>query len=279
MHKLIRDITEMKLQERKISVVTSYDYTVASLCDRAGVDILLVGDSAGMVMLGYNDTRRVTMEQMCVFTEGVSNGRENALVVADLPFLSYQTSIRDAIYNSGRLVKAGADAVKLEGGVEVADTVHAITQAGIPVMGHIGVQPQTAVLSDGYKVQGKTAMEALRLVDAAKALESAGAFSIVLEMVTTEAADVISKTIKIPTIGIGSGNYCDGQVLVIQDLLGMYDKLHPKFVKRYKNLTNDIIAAIKEYDDDVKSDRFPSQENYFRMSQEELIKLSDVVDK
>ena len=268
----------MKYNKTKISVVTSYDYTMAALCDKE-VDVLLVGDSAGMVMLGYDDTRCVTMEHMCIFTAAVNNARERALLVSDLPFLSYQTSIPDAIYNSGRLIKAGADAVKLEGGAQVAKTISAITQAGIPVMGHIGVQPQTAVLADGYKVQGKTASAAMRLLDDAKAIEAAGAFAIVLEMVTAEAADLISDKIKIPTIGIGSGDYCDGQVLVVQDLLGMYDKINPKFVKRYKNLADEITSAIREYTKDVRSQNFPSKENYFRMSGEELVKLSDIVDK
>ena len=277
MHKLISDIVSMK-RDKKISVVTSYDYTMAILCDKE-VDILLVGDSAGMVMLGHNDTRSVTMEHMCIFTSAVNNARERALLVSDLPFLSYQTSISDAIYNSGRLVQAGADAVKLEGGIQVAKTISAITQAGIPVMGHIGVQPQTAILSDGYKVQGRTAKDAMRLLDDAKAIEAAGAFAIVLEMVTIEAADLISRTINIPTIGIGSGDYCDGQVLVVQDLLGMYNKINPKFVKRYKNLADDITSAIRDYTKDVILQNFPSQENYFRMSGEELVKLRDIVDR
>ena len=203
---------------------------MASLCDRAGIDILLVGDSAGMVMLGYENTISVSMEQMCLFTEAVSRARENALIVADLPFMSYQASITDAIENSGRLIKSGADAVKLEGGIPMAETINEIVQVGIPVMGHIGLQPQTTVLSQGYKVQGKTADSAMKLIDDAKAVEEAGVFSIALEMVTQEVAEIISETVSIPTIGIGSGKNCDGQVLVVQDLLGMYDKIKPKFV-------------------------------------------------
>src|SRR3970040_1181759 len=209
----------MKKDGKKISAITSYDYTLASLCDKSGIDILLVGDSAGMVMLGYENTIPVTMDQMCLFTEAVSRARQNSLIVADLPFMSYQASIADAIANSGRLVKAGADAVKLEGGKPMSETIRAIVGTGIPVMGHIGLQPQTTMLSQGYKVQGKTAETALRLVEDAKALEEEGGFSIVLEMTSHEVAQIISETVSIPTIGIGSGVGCNGQVLVVKDLL------------------------------------------------------------
>ena len=231
MHKSVQDIIKMKKNGEKISVITSYDYTLASLCDKAGIDVLLVGDSAGMVMLGYENTIPVTMEQMCMFTEAVNRARKNSLLVADLPFMSYQVSIDDAIRNSGRLIKAGADAVKLEGGAPMAETISAIVDVGIPVMGHIGLQPQTTMLSEGYKVQGKTKDAAMRLIQDAKELEEAGVFSIALEMVSHEVAEIISETISVPTIGIGSGAGCNGQVLVVQDLLGMYDKIKPKFAK------------------------------------------------
>lgn len=275
MHKTVENITHMKRNNEKISVITSYDYTLASLCDRAGIDIMLVGDSAGMVMLGHENTVRVTMEHMCMFTNAVSNARRDALVVADLPFMSYQTSVEDAIKNAGRLIKAGADAVKLEGGREMAKTVGAIVDVGIPVMGHIGLQPQTTTLSQGYKVQGRTKEAALRLIDDAKELHRAGAFSIVLEMVSHEVARIITETVSIPTIGIGSGANCDGQVLVVQDLLGMYDRIQPRFVKRYMNLAEDVTKSFANYKNDVRAGSFPSEENWFLMNKDELAKLRE----
>ena len=277
MHKSVQDVINMKKDEKKISVITSYDYTLASLCDKAGIDVLLVGDSAGMVMLGYENTIPVTMDQMCMFTEAVSRARQNSLLVSDLPFMSYQASIDDAIKNSGRLIKAGADAVKLEGGAPMAETISAIVDVGIPVMGHIGLQPQTTILSQGYKVQGKTKNSALKLIDDAKELEEAGVFSIALEMVSHEVAEIISETISVPTIGIGSGVGCDGQVLVVQDLLGMYDKLKPKFVKRYMNLSEDIVKAVENYKKDIELGTFPSQENWFSMDDSELKNLREEI--
>jgi 3-methyl-2-oxobutanoate hydroxymethyltransferase len=272
MHKSVKDITSKK-DSTKISVITSYDYTTALLCDKAGIDIILVGDSGGMVMLGYQNTIPVTMEQMCFFTEAVSRGRQNAMVVADLPFMSYQASKSQAIENSGRLIKAGADAVKLEGGREVCETVRAIVETGIPVMGHIGLQPQTTVLQEGYKVQAKTKDAALRLIDDAKALEEAGAFSIALEMVTQEVAKIITGSIKIPTIGIGSGPDCDGQVLVFHDVVGLYEKLKPKFVKRYLELSQEIVKAVETYKNDVTSGKFPAKDHCFSMDRLELERL------
>ena len=279
MHKTVQDIINMKKDEKKISVITSYDYSLATLCDRAGIDILLVGDSAGMVMLGYENTIPVTMDQMCMFTEAVSRARQNSLLVADLPFMSYQASIDDAIKNSGRLIKAGADAVKLEGGTPMAETISAIVDVGIPVMGHIGLQPQTTVLSQGYKVQGKTKDTALQLIDDAKELEEAGVFSITLEMISHEVAEIISETISVSTIGIGSGVGCNGQVLVVQDLLGMYDKIKPKFVKSYMNLSVDIVKAVETYKNDIESGMFPTQENWFSMDNNELKKLREQIGR
>jgi len=272
MPKSVKDITSKK-GSTKISVITAYDYTTALLCDKAGMDILLVGDSGGMVMLGYQNTIPVTMEQMCFFTEAVSRGRQNAMVVADLPFMSYQASKSQAIENSGRLIKVGADAVKLEGGRGVAETVRAIVETGIPVMGHIGLQPQTTVLQEGYKVQAKTKDAAIRLIEDAKALEEAGAFSIALEMVTQEVAKIITDSIKIPTIGIGSGVDCDGQVLVFHDVVGLYDKLKPKFAKRYLELSQQIVKAIEAYKNDVISSKFPAKEHCFSMDKSELERL------
>jgi 3-methyl-2-oxobutanoate hydroxymethyltransferase len=230
-------------------------------------------------MLGYENTIPVTMDQMCMFTGAVSRARTNSLLVADLPFMSYQVNIDDAIKNSGRLIKAGADAVKLEGGTTMAETISAIVDVGIPVMGHIGLQPQTTMLSQGYKVQGKTKDSALKLIDEAKELEEAGVFSIVLEMVGHEVAEIISETVSIPTIGIGSGIGCDGQVLVVQDLLGMYDKLKPKFVKRYMNLSEDIVKSVENYKKDIESGIFPGQENWFSMDSEELKKLREEIGR
>ena len=275
MHKTVQDIINMKKGKKKISVITSYDYTLASLCDKAGIDVLLVGDSAGMVMLGYENTISVTMDQMCMFTEAVSRARKDSLLVADLPFMSYQASIKDAINNSGRLIKAGADAVKLEGGSIMAETISAIVDVGIPVMGHIGLQPQTTILSEGYKVQGKTKDSAIKLIEDAKKLENAGVFSIALEMVSHEVAQIISETVNVPIIGIGSGVNCDGQVLVVQDVLGMYDKIKPKFAKRYMNLSEDIVKSLEEYRSDVESGAFPAKENSFSMNEEELKKLRE----
>jgi len=277
LHKTVQDILNMKKEKKKISVITSYDYTLASLCDKSGIDVLLVGDSAGMVMLGYENTIPVTMEQMCMFTEAVSRARDNSLLVSDLPFMSYQASIEDAINNSGRLIKAGADAVKLEGGSIMAETISSIVDVGIPVMGHIGLQPQTTMLSQGYKVQGKTKDTAMKLIDDAKELEEAGVFSIALEMVSHEVAEIISETVSIPTIGIGSGVNCDGQVLVVQDLLGMYDKIKPKFAKRYMNLSEDIVKSLENYKKDVESGTFPAAENWFSMNEEELKKLREQI--
>ena len=277
MHKTVLDILNMKKEKKKISVITSYDYTLASLCDKSGIDVLLVGDSAGMVMLGYENTIPVTMDQMYIFTEAVSRARENSLLVSDLPFMSYQASIEDAINNSGRLIKAGADAVKLEGGSIMAETISVIVDVGIPVMGHIGLQPQTTMLSQGYKVQGKTKDTAMRLIEDAKKLEEAGVFSIALEMVSHEVAEIISETVSIPTIGIGSGVNCDGQVLVVQDLLGMYDKIKPKFAKRYMNLSEDIVKSLENYKKDVESSVFPAEENWFSMSDDELKKLREQI--
>ena len=276
MHKTPKDIIAKKQAGKKISVVTAYDYSLATLCDKAGVDILLVGDSAGMVVLGFENTIPVTMTHMQIFTEAVSRARVNSLVVGDLPFMSYQAKLSDAIKNSGKLIKSGADAVKLEGGVEMVNTVRTLVEKGIPVMGHIGLQPQTTMLSQGYRVQGKTAETAEKLIESAKALEEAGVFSIALEMVTSEVAKKISESISVPTIGIGSGKGCDGQVLVIHDMLGMYDKLKPKFVKKYLSLSKEITKAVEQYRKDVESGRFPAKEHSFAMDKAELKRLKEL---
>jgi 3-methyl-2-oxobutanoate hydroxymethyltransferase len=208
----------------------------------------------------------------------VARARQNSLVVADMPFMSYQASISDAIANSGRLIKAGGDAVKLEGGKIVAPTIQAIVETGIPVMGHIGFQPQTTTLAQGYRVQAKTKDSALTLIEDAKALEKAGAFSIALEMVTSEVAKIISESVSIPTIGIGSGKHCDGQVLVVHDLLGLYDKLKPKFVKQYLSLSSQITKAVLSYKTEIESGKFPAKENWFTMDKDELDRLMKEIE-
>jgi 3-methyl-2-oxobutanoate hydroxymethyltransferase len=213
-----------------------------------------------------------------MFTESVSRARKNALLVVDLPFMSYQANIEDAIKNSGRLIKAGADAVKLEGGTSMSETINAIVDVGIPVMGHIGLQPQTTMLYDGYKVQGKTKNSAIKLIDDAKRLEESGVFSITLEMISHQVAQIISDTVSVPTIGIGSGVGCNGQVLVLQDLLGMFEKIKPKFAKRYLNLSEDIVKALESYKKDVELGIFPAQEHWFSMDDDELKKLREQID-
>jgi 3-methyl-2-oxobutanoate hydroxymethyltransferase len=273
----IKDIVMMKHKLQKISVLTAYDYSTASICDRAGVDILLVGDSAGMVMLGYPTTNQINMEEMLTFCSAVSRGAKRAMIIADMPFGSYQASISEAIANAVKFIKVGCHAVKLEGGIEVIDTIKAIVNTGIPVMGHIGLKPQTTNLWEGYSLQGKTRISGLKLIEDAKALEEAGVFSIVLEMVTSEVADIICKSISIPTIGIGSGSSCDGQVLVLHDLLGIYQDIKPKFVKRYAELSKSIFEAVSVYINDVKSSKFPEEENVFHICPSDLEELSKML--
>ena len=262
----VNDIIQMKSRE-KITVLTGYDSTMATLCDK--VDVILVGDSAGMVMLGYDDTRDVTMDDMIRFTTAVKNAKTNSLIVTDLPINSYENE-DSAITNSKRLVEAGAHAVKLEGGKEIGTIIKAVVDSGIPVMGHLGLLPQTA---EKYSVQAKKSEDAVDLLQDAKNLEESGVFSIVFEMVTSDVARIITKSVKVPTIGIGSGINCDGQVLVVHDMLGMFEKIKPKFAKRYLNLSEEIRNAINSYVKDVKEEKFPSQEHTFSMEKEELEKL------
>jgi 3-methyl-2-oxobutanoate hydroxymethyltransferase len=266
MHKSIKDITEMKGKE-KITVLTGYDSTMVTLCEQ--VDVILVGDSAGMVMLGYEDTTLVTMDDMIRFTTATKNGRKNSLIVSDLPINSYQTK-KDAVTNSLKLIQAGADAVKLEGGKEVAEVIRAITESGIPVMGHLGLLPQTA---EKYTVQGKTRENAIQLIEDAKIITESGVFSIVLEMVTSQVAKIITEKSSVPTIGIGSGKDCDGQVLVVHDMLGLFEKIKPKFAKRYLDLSEEIRNAVKSYVTEVKEEKFPADNNEFQMDETEYKKL------
>ena len=266
MSKTVNDIMQMKSKE-KITVLTGYDSTMTTLCNK--VDVILVGDSAGMVMLGYDNTKDVTMDDMVRFTTAVKNAKTDSLIVTDLPINSYENE-DSAITNSKRLILAGAHAVKLEGGKEVADIIKAVKDSGIPVMGHLGLLPQTA---EKYSVQAKKSEDAVRLIEDAKILEQSGVFSIVLEMVTSDVTKIITKDVTVPTIGIGSGKDCDGQVLVIHDMIGMFEKIKPKFAKRYLNLSEEIRNAVNSYVKDVKEKRFPENEHSFSMEKKELEKL------
>jgi 3-methyl-2-oxobutanoate hydroxymethyltransferase len=273
----VEDIASMKRKQEKICVLTSYDYCFASICDSQGIDILLVGDSGGMVMLGYESTIPVSMQEMMVFSKAVAKATKRALIVGDMPFGSYQISLQNAIKNSISLIKSGCDAVKLEGGIEIVDTVKAMTSVGVPVMGHIGLKPQTARLWEGYRIQGKTAESALKLISDANALEQAGVFGLVLEMVTDEVAKIITRNLSIPTIGIGSGSSCDGQVLVLHDMLGIYKKINPKFVKHYAELSGTISNAVTRYIQEVKSSVFPATVHSFHMDRSGLDQLHDLI--
>ena len=268
----VNDIIAMKGTE-KISVLTAYDYSTSLICDRAGIDILLVGDSAGMVVLGYQSTVPVGMPEMIMFCGAVARGTKRAMIVGDMPFGSYQPNANLAVENAVQLIKAGCDAVKLEGGSEIIGSIKAIVDAGIPVMGHIGLTPQTSSLWEGYKLQGRTKESAKKLIHDAKVLEKAGAFSIVLEMVASEVASAITKNVSVPTIGIGSGAGCDGQVLVLHDMLGLYEDIRPKFVKRYAELSKSIFEAVSSYTSEVKAGKFPGELNTFHMGAEELEKF------
>lgn len=265
---------QSKEQGKKISMLTAYDYSTAKLMDEAGINAILVGDSLGNVVLGYEDTISVTMEDMIHHGSAVARGAKNAMVVIDMPFMSYQTSVYDAVVNAGRLMKEGrANAVKLEGGVEVCEQIKAITNAGIPVMAHLGLTPQSINTLGGHRVQGKTEEDAQKLLDNAKAVEKAGAFALVLECVPSKLAELITKTLTIPTIGIGAGAGCDGQVLVYQDMLGMYSDFTPKFVKKYADLGSIMREAFKNYIDDLDNGSFPQQEHTYKIDDEIIEKL------
>ncbi|WP_456437647.1 3-methyl-2-oxobutanoate hydroxymethyltransferase [Desulfurobacterium sp.] len=258
-----KTLLEMKRNGEKITMLTAYDYTSALIVDSAGVDIILVGDSLGMVMLGYDSTIPVTMEEMVHHTRAVVRARKRAMVIFDMPFLSYQTGKRDAILNAGRALKeTGCDAVKIEGGKEQEDTIKALVDAGIPVCGHIGLQPQSVNVYGGYVLRGK-GEEREKLVEDAKAVERAGAFAVVLEKVPSDLAKEITESLSIPTIGIGAGKYCDGQVLVFHDMIGMFDKFKPKFVKRYAEVGKEIRSAVESYVKEVKNGVFPGEEHSY----------------
>jgi 3-methyl-2-oxobutanoate hydroxymethyltransferase len=259
-------IKEMKRQGEKIAMITAYDYSMAKLVDQAGMPMILVGDSLGMVMLGYESTIPVTMEEMIHHTKAVVRGAKNSLIVGDMPFMTYQVSAEDALRNAGRFIQeGGAQAVKLEGGETVAEKVSRIVAAGIPVQGHIGLTPQSVHQLGGYKVQGKTAEIAARLLNDAKALESAGVFSIVLECVPSPLAKLITERSSVPTIGIGAGVNCDGQVQVVNDLLGFYTDFVPKHAKQYTKLHEVISASVSEYIAEVKASKFPTAKQSYEM--------------
>lgn len=260
----VLDIKKMKSEGRKIPVLTAYDFPTAKILDESGIPVLLVGDSAGMVVAGYENTLPVTMEEMIYHTRAVVRGRREALVVADMPFMSYQESIEQCRRNAGRLVKEGcAEAVKLEGGERIRDTIKAVVDMDVPVMGHIGLTPQSIHKMGGYRIQGKGVEARKKLLKDAKAVEEAGAFSIVLEGLPSELSKEITSTLSIPTIGIGAGPFCDGQVLVLHDILGLYGEINPKFVKRYADLKGIISTAVTEYKEEVEEGVFPGKEHSF----------------
>jgi 3-methyl-2-oxobutanoate hydroxymethyltransferase len=270
----IHDIHQKKIAKQPITMLTAYDYPSAKMVAEAGTDIILVGDSLAMTILGYKSTVHVTMDEMLHHCKAVSRGAPDSFLIGDMPFLSFQSSIPEAIHNAGRFLKeANMDAVKLEGGEHVADTIRAMERAGIPVMGHIGLTPQSITKMGGYRVQGKTAADARRLLADALAIQDAGCFAIVLEAIPAPIAKSISEKLTIPTIGIGAGPGCDGQVLVLNDMLGLYDQFTPKFVKQYTALWPQIVAAIRQYRDDVKSGTFPAEEHCYTIDNDELKKF------
>jgi 3-methyl-2-oxobutanoate hydroxymethyltransferase len=270
-----KKVTTLTLRQKKerdeiISMLTAYDYPTAIAMDKAGVDAILVGDSLAMVVLGYENTLPVTMDEMLHHARAVARGAKSALLIGDMPFMSYQVSVEEATRNAGRfLQQGGMDAVKLEGGRERADAIRSITSAGIPVMGHLGLTPQSVNQLGGFRAQGKTTSAAKRLYEDALILEEAGCFSIVLESVPARLADLISKKISIPTIGIGAGVGCDGQVLVTHDLLGLFERFTPKFVKKYANFHKEMQKAFSDYIEDVETKRFPAQEHIVEMDDKE----------
>ena len=274
MKNTVATLQQQKLDGDKITMLTAYDYSTAKLVDECGVNTILVGDSLGMVMLGYEDTISVTMEDMIHHTVAVTRGAKNALVVGDMPFMSYQTSVYDAVVNAGRLMKEGrCQAVKLEGGASVCPQIKAITEASIPVVAHIGLTPQSVNAFGGFKVQGKSEEDARRLIEEAKAVEAAGAFAIVLECIPAKLAKLITESVSIPTIGIGAGADCDGQVLVYQDMLALFSDFKPKFVKHFANAGEVMKQGFTDYIKEVKEGTFPAAEHTFKIADDIINKL------
>ncbi len=261
----IHDFLRKKTNGGKISMITAYDYPFARIVDEAGIDAILVGDSLGMVVQGLENTLPVTMDEMIYHTKMVARGVKNAMIIGDMPFMSYQTGIAEALKNAGRFLKdAGAAAVKMEGGGEIAEQIRAMTRSDIPVMAHIGLTPQSIHRMGGYKVQGKTEESAKRLLEEAHIVEDAGAFSLLLEAIPMDLAKTITGELSIPTIGIGAGPHCDGQVLVLHDVIGLFERFIPKFVKKYADLKKDALNAVKTYRDEVKNGTFPSDDQSFK---------------
>ena len=270
----VKSFQKAKDEKRQISVLTAYDYSMAKILDSAGVDALLVGDSLGMVVQGHDSTISVTIDDMIYHAKAVTRAAKRALVIVDMPFMSYHVSVEESVKNAGRLMKeGGAHAVKLEGGVEFAETIRQIVLAQIPVMGHLGLTPQSLHMFGGFKVQGKNLSQAQKIIDDAKALEDAGVFSITLECVPEELSKIISETVNVPTIGIGAGKYCDGQVLVSNDMLGMYSDFVPKFVKQYAHLSSDIEDAVKTYIKEINESSFPEKKHTFTIDEDVLNNL------
>lgn len=274
----IPEIQKAKEEKRKLVMITAYDYPFGLLADEAEVDLVLVGDSLGMVVMGLTGTVGVTMDDMVHHIQAVMRGCKSAHVVGDMPFMSYNTSIREAIANAGRLMKeGGCDSVKLEGGAHFAPTVEAIVKAGIPVMGHIGLTPQTASALGGFKMQGKDASAAKQIVDDALALEAAGAFAIVLEAVPAPLGKLVAESVRVPIIGIGAGVDVDGQVLVTHDMVGLFDRFVPKFVKQYTKIRPIILEAVQAYSQEVRASKFPAAEHSFKMPEETLKSLKKML--
>lgn len=274
----VLDLQKAKQEGRKLVMITAYDYAFGLLAAEAGVDIVLIGDSLGMVVMGLEGTVEVTMENMIHHIKAVVRSCKGPLIVGDMPFMSYNTSIREAIINAGRLVKeGGCEVIKLEGGVDFAPTIEAIVKAGIPVMGHIGLTPQTASALGGFKIQGRDAAAAKQIIDDAKAIQDAGVFSIILEAVPAPLGKLISETVRVPVIGIGAGSDVDGQVLVFHDVVGLFDKFVPKFVKQYTNIRSIILDALNEYKKEVQNAAFPGSEHSFKMPDEALEQLKKMI--
>lgn len=271
----VKSFQKAKDEKRPISMLTAYDYSMAKILDSAGVDALLVGDSLGMVVQGHDSTISVTMEDMIYHAKAVTRAAKRALVIVDMPFMSYHVSAAEAVSNAGRLMKEGrAHAIKLEGGVEFAETIRQIVRAQIPVMGHIGMTPQSVHMFGGFKVQGKSLVQAQQIIDDAKALEEAGVFAITLECVPEELSKLISEAVNVPTIGIGAGKYCDGQVLVSNDMLGMYSDFVPKFVKQFAHLSTDIERAVQTYLEELADSSFPEKKHTFAIDEEVIKSLN-----
>ena len=275
----ISDICKLKKQKNPFTCITAYDFPSALIINELDIPLVLVGDSASMVVYGYKNTTPISMDELLLVTKAVSRGIKTALIIGDMPFMSYQPSIEKAVYNAGRLIKEGkVDAIKLEGGREYVDQIINIVRAGIPVMGHIGLMPQSVLQDSGYKIQGKTAEKAINIYKDAIALEKAGVFAIVLEGVPEELAAIITNTVKVPTIGIGAGISCDGQIQVLHDLIGLFDTKIPKHAKMFVNSKKNIKSALSDYKIVVENKKFPEERNSIKMNATELIKLKNLIE-